>query len=82
MSEEINDKRCKVAFCKCGVRVQLVAALPYGDIDEDCLKDFAEFAKLDRKIDYIKVAEMKEIFGGCFSGECYQTKQLKINYHE
>lgn len=71
-------KRCKVAFCKCGVRVQLVCSLPEGDTDKDILKEFTEFAKLGRKIDYMPVDEMKEIFGGCFKDECYKTKQLKF----
>lgn len=79
MSEH-DDKRCKVAYCKCGIRVSKVSILPDGDTDKELLKEYTKMAKAGHKIDYISVGQMKEIFGGCWEGDCWKEKN-KTNEH-
>lgn len=71
--ENHDNKRCKVAFCKCGVRVSKVSILPDGDTDKDLLKEYKKMAAKGHRIDYMTVGEMKEIFGGCW-GVCWKEK--------
>ena len=77
MSEH-DDKRCKVAYCKCGIRVIQCSILPDGDTDKDILKRYRKLAKEGHQIDYMTVKEMKELFGDCFNGECWKEKQAQI----
>lgn len=76
---EHDDKRCKVCYCKCGIRISKASTLPEGDTDKDILKEYSKAAKKGRKIDYMTVKEMKELFGGCFNGECWKEKNQITN---
>lgn len=73
------DKKFKVAYCKCGIRVSMVAALPQAETDKDIIKDFAKYAREGRKIDYITTTEAKEIFGGCPNGTCWKEVNSQLN---
>lgn len=72
MSEH-DHKKCKVAYCKCGIRVSKVSILPDGDTDRELVKEYTKMARAGHRIDYITVGEMKEIFGGCWK-ECWKEK--------
>lgn len=74
-----DSKKCKVGFCKCGIRVTLMSSLPHGDTDRGTLKEFAALAKEGCRIDYIPVNDARELFGGCFGRACWKKAQSKEN---
>jgi hypothetical protein len=71
-----EEKRCKVGFCSCGIRISLAAITPDADTDDDIIAQFKEFANKGRKIDYMDIDEMKVLFGGCFNGKCFKQQSL------
>lgn len=38
MSEKLDRRKVKVAWCKCGKSVNLVCTMPYAEIDKDSIK--------------------------------------------
>lgn len=69
-----DKQKCKVAYCKCGIRVLLVATLPEAESDKKIIKDFQKLASNGHIVDYITVEQLKELFGGCFNKDCWKEK--------
>jgi hypothetical protein len=71
MSEHDN-KKCKVAYCKCGIRVVFASALPHAEISRESRRAFLNYSKAGHIVDYITVKEMKEAYGGCDKKTCWK----------
>jgi hypothetical protein len=52
-----DDGRVKVVMCKCGDKVTMACVMPFAETDEDVTKDFMEYAKQGRRIEYVKKFE-------------------------